>query len=287
MCSSRVTALTTPPRRQRAAIEVEAIRVAVVLFAGVSVYIEEHGQGDAAMLLLHGIGATGAVWRRAVIELVDMWTGRIVVCDLPGHGHSAALATYSYPSVAETIARATPPRESLVVVGHSFGGVIATMLASGRYGVEPDAVVASSVKVTWSAEELAGFATLASKPVRWFTGRGEAENRYRKVSGLTVDVTDDPADLERGVCEDDQGFRLSNDPATGAVGAPDMTAALADADCAVLLIRGARDPMVTKAELQAFGVATVDIADAGHNVHVEQPELFARSVIEFVADRTS
>jgi pimeloyl-ACP methyl ester carboxylesterase len=91
------------------------------------VYIEERGQGDAAMLLLHGFGATGAVWRRAVIELIDMWTGRIVVCDLPGHGHSAALATYSYPSVAETIARATPPCESLVVVGHTYGGVIATM----------------------------------------------------------------------------------------------------------------------------------------------------------------
>ena len=45
--------------------------------------------------------------------------------------------------------------------------------------------------------------------------------------------------------------------------------------------------MVTKAELQAFGVATVDIVDAGHNVHVEQPELFARSVVEFVADRSS
>ena len=44
--------------------------------------------------------------------------------------------------------------------------------------------------------------------------------------------------------------------------------------------------MVTKADLQAFGVATVDIADGGHNVHVDQPELFARSVVEFVADRT-
>jgi pimeloyl-ACP methyl ester carboxylesterase len=257
------------------------------LFAGVSVYIEERGQGDAAMLLLHGFGATGAVWRRAVVELVDLWNGRIVVCDLPGHGRSAALATYSYPSVAEAIARATPPCGSLVVVGHSFGGVIATMLASGRYGVEPDAVVASSVKVTWSAEELAGFATLVSKPVRWFTSRGEAEDRYRKVSGLTVDVTDDPADLERGVCEDDHRFRLSYDPAAGAVGGPAMAAALADADCVVLLSRGAKDPMVTKAELQAFGVATVDIVDAGHNVHVEQPELFARSVVEFVAGRTS
>jgi pimeloyl-ACP methyl ester carboxylesterase len=223
------------------------------------------------------------VWRRTIIELGDLWTGRIVVCDLPGHGHSSALAAYSYPAVAEAVARAIPPCESLVVVGHSFGGVVAALLASGRYGVEPDAVVAASVKVTWSPEELARAGAMATKPVRWFRTEGEAVERYRKVSGLTVEVTDDPADLERGVSEDDRQFRLSNDPAIGAIGAPDMAAALSAARCAVLLSRGEHDPMVSLAELQTLGVDTLDIPNAGHNVHVEQPRRFARSVVEFVA----
>jgi pimeloyl-ACP methyl ester carboxylesterase len=106
--------------------------------------------------------------------------------------------------------------------------------------------------------------------------------RYRKVSGLTADISDDPADLERGVVEQDGQWRLSYDPAVWAIGAPDMTAAVSAADCAVLLCRGVDDPMVTATALQAFGVETLDIPGAGHNVHVEQPRRFARGVVEFL-----
>ena len=56
-----------------------------------------------------------------------------------------------------------PHGEVMVVVGHSYGGVIASLLASGRYGVQPASVVAAGVKVTWSDEELAGFEALATQ----------------------------------------------------------------------------------------------------------------------------
>ena len=52
----------------------------------------------------------------------------------------------------------------------------------------------------------------------------------------------------------------------------------------VLRSRGADDPMVTAAELRLFGVPTLDIPEAGHNVHVEQPARFARGVLEFVTN---
>jgi pimeloyl-ACP methyl ester carboxylesterase len=248
----------------------------------VSVFIEVSGRGSAAILLLHGLGATGAVWRQTVLELGDLWTGRIVTCDLPGHGDSAALPAYSYPAVAEAVAEAIPPCESLVIVGHSFGGVVAALLASGEYRVKPDVVVAASVKVTWSPEERAGLAALAAKPVRWFPTKPEAVERYRRVSGLTAEVSDDPADLDRGVVEQAGQWRLSYDPAIWAIGAPDMAATLSAADCAVLLCRGVDDPMVTATALQAFGVETLDVPGAGHNVHVEQPRRFALGVVEFL-----
>ena len=246
------------------------------------VYIEVRGRGSAAILLLHGLGATGAVWRQTVLEFGDLWTGRIITCDLPGHGHSEALAAYSYPAVAEAVAQAIPPCEPLVIVGHSFGGVVAALLASGEHGVKPDAVVAASVKVTWSPEERAGLAALAAKPVRWFPTKPEAVERYRRVSGLTVDVSDDSADLDRGVFERDGQWRLSYDPAIWAIGAPDMAAAASAADCALLLCRGVDDPMVSAAALQALGVDSLDIPGAGHNVHVEQPRRFALAVVEFL-----
>ena len=67
-------------------------------------FVEEHGAGDGAIVLLHGFGATGAVWRRTVGELGDLWSGRIIVCDLPGHGGSPALPAYPYSAVAEAVA---------------------------------------------------------------------------------------------------------------------------------------------------------------------------------------
>ncbi len=239
------------------------------------------------MLLLHGISATGAVWRRAVAELESLWEGAIVVCDLPGHGASSSLARYTYDTIAAAVTECLPACARLVVAGHSYGGLIAVQLASGRFGVTPAAVVASSVKVRWTADELAAMAAFASKPARLFDTFDEAQDRYRKVSGLTPDVTDDPADLARGVVAVGDQFRLSQDPATGSVGEPDMAAALASAQCPVLLSRGVTDRMVSDDDLGAFGVPTSTIGEAGHNVHVEQPARFARTVVEFAASVNS
>jgi len=250
-------------------------------------HVEVSGEGAAAMLLLHGMGATGAVWRRAVAALEEVWEGRIVVCDLPGHGASSPLAQYTYDAVAAAVAECLPACERLVVAGHSFGGMIGVHLASERHGVTPASAVATGVKVRWTEDELAAMAAFASKPARLFDTFDEAQDRYRKVSGLTADVTDDDADLARGVVGDGDRFRLSQDPASGGVGEPDMAAALASARCPVLLSRGVTDWMVSDDDLAAFGVPTSTIGDAGHNVHVEQPARFARSVVEFAASVSS
>jgi pimeloyl-ACP methyl ester carboxylesterase len=246
-------------------------------------HVEINGEGAAALLLLHGMGATGAAWRRTVAALEGDWAGAIVICDLPGHGASSPLAQYTYDAIATAVTECLPECERLVVAGHSFGGLIAVQLASGRYGVTPAAVVATSVKVRWTADELAAMAAFASKPPRLFDTFDEAQDRYRKVSGLTADVTDDPDDLARGVVAVADRFRLSHDPASGGVGVPDMAAALASARCPVQLTRGIADWMVSDDDLAVFGVPTLTIGEAGHNVHVEQPARFARSVVAFAA----
>jgi pimeloyl-ACP methyl ester carboxylesterase len=248
----------------------------------VDVYVEEHGHGDPTLLLLHGFGATGAVWRRVIAELDGVWSGRVVVCDLPGHGRSAPLPAYTYDAMAAAVGRVIPAGGSLAVLGHSFGGFVGVVLASGRYGVEPLGVVGAGVKVTWPPEDVAGFTALASKPVRWFATRDEAEARYRTTSGLTPDVTDDRGDLARGVVEVGGRFRLSHDMAAFGIDPPDVRPALDAARCEVLLCRGERDEMVTDAQSRALGVETLDIPDAGHNVHVEQPQRLVGALVDFV-----
>jgi pimeloyl-ACP methyl ester carboxylesterase len=52
---------------------------------GVEIYVEEHGRGEP-LLLLHGFGASGEVWRPFVAELSRRY--RVIVPDLRGHGRS-------------------------------------------------------------------------------------------------------------------------------------------------------------------------------------------------------
>ena len=245
-------------------------------------YVEVHGEGPATMLLLHGMGATGAVWRGVVAELGGCWAGRVIVCDLPGHGASARLDDYSFAGVAATLARAVSALGRVVVVGHSFGGYLALLLASGHYDLEVSAAVATGVKVNWTVDELERAASFAARPPSWFESFAEAQARYRKVAGLTEDVTSDTADLARGVIEIDGRFRLSQDPRSAGVGAPEMASAVSAAASPTLLSRGGADPMVSGEELWAIAPGAIDIPGGGHNIHVQRPQAFVDHVLAFV-----
>jgi len=131
-------------------------------------------------LLLHGLGATGAVWDGLTDRLDDAW----LAPDLPGHGGSARLHRYSFGGMAAAIADNLPMSGPLVVVGHSLGGVVALTLASGWFGVEVAGVVALGVKVEWSEDDLARVAAMAERSARVFATRDEAERAYVKLSGL-------------------------------------------------------------------------------------------------------
>jgi pimeloyl-ACP methyl ester carboxylesterase len=215
------------------------------------------------MLLLHGMGATGAVWRRVVAELARRWSGCVVVCDLPGHGLSSWLDDYSPPAVAATLGRGVSATAPLVLVGHSYGGYLALLAASGRYGLDVAAAVATGVQVHWTVDELERTATFVGRPPSWFDSFDGGLERYRKVAGLTDDVTNDIEDLARRVVEIDGRFRLSHDPRSAGVGAPDIAGALSAAAAPTLLGRGAADPMVSREDLLSCAPVVVDIPGGG------------------------
>ena len=168
------------------------------------------------------------------------------------------------------------------MAGHSYGGYLALLLASGRYGLDVTAGVATGIKVNWSADELERAATFAARPPSWFNSSADAEARYCKVAGLTEDVTGDSEDLARGVVMIDGRFRLSHDPRSAGVGVPDMVSALHAASAPVLLSRGVADPIVSREELLALAPVAVDIPGGGHNVHVQNPQAFVDHLLDFV-----
>jgi pimeloyl-ACP methyl ester carboxylesterase len=239
---------------------------------------ERGGRGEHAYLLLHGLGATGAVWGNVCRELDRRGRGEWLVVDLPGHGRSGPLPQYSVGALATTVARELDADRSYQIIGHSLGAYVALALASGWFGVQVASVLGIGPKIAWSEADLAAVAELARKPARLFPDEEAAWSRYRKVSGLDSRIAPDRALLERGIASTDAGFRLAADPRTSLVaGAPFATLA-ASASCPVLLARGASDPMVTFEELRAHCAAALDVPDTGHNAHVESPGSILRLV---------
>ena len=221
------------------------------------------------VLLLHGLGATGGVWDGVAAAL----GGDVVAPDLPGHGSAATLpAAYTFAALAEAVADLVDDAGT-VVLGHSFGGVVALHLAT-RPGVR--AVVALGVKVAWSDDDLARAAALAARPATTFATRADAVQRHLRVSGL-AGLVDPASDLAAAgvVTEGEGNWRLAQDTRAFAVGDPEVAALLLAAPCPVVLARGERDPLVSDDDLLRLGVEPVVLPGLGHNAHVEDPAAVA------------
>ena len=238
-----------------------------------TVFLEESGSGDPTLVLLHGLGATGAVWGPIVEELGP--DRSVVVTDLPGHGQSGWLDSYGWEEMGRTLSRAIPGRE-LLVVGHSFGGAIGIALAT----VDPRVrgLVAMSIKVVWNEADLARAAAIAEAGVRWFDTEPVALERFEKVAGLSEHA--DPQLRARAVVEESSRFRLAQDPATNAAGPPPLQW-LAQLRIPITMICGEYDSMVTGAQLSEW-CSTVEVWEGvGHHPHLERPYRLVQLVKSF------
>jgi pimeloyl-ACP methyl ester carboxylesterase len=231
---------------------------------------ERGGDGPRTVLLLHGLGATGAVWS-GVRNILATQPVHWVVPDLDGHGLAPQRAHYSVGQMAGAIAPLVVNAAELYIVGHSLGTYLGLALASRWFGVRVAGVLGIGPKVTWSDADLQGMRELAARPVRWYAQEAEATARYRRVSGLEEQTAPGAALIERGIARGAAGFRLAQDPRTFMVGGAPFATLMASATCPVLLARGERDAMVSLAELQAHTTRAVDVAGMGHNVHAADP----------------
>jgi pimeloyl-ACP methyl ester carboxylesterase len=234
--------------------------------------VQEGGSGEPLLVLLHGLGATGDVWRGWWPLLAQRWPGRWVAPDLPGHGGSPPLIACTFDGFAGAVAGIAQPGARVVVLGHSLGGVVGLALAGGFPG-PVQAVIGLGIKVAWTDEDVQRARAVAQRPVAWFASRDEAAARYLRVSGLGgLLLADDPA-VDAGLRERGGRWRLAMDPGAFAVGVPDMPQLLARSQAPVTLARGEHDPMNTDEQLARLGAATVTLPGLGHNAHVESPEL--------------
>ena len=232
------------------------------------------GTGDNLLLLLHGLGATAAVWRRLIPLVDESWDGRWAAPDLRGHGLSLADPPYGYGVHAADLAglAAELGAARVTVLGHSFGGVIGAVLGNGLYGVPVDRVVAVGVKMDWTDDEVVRAQAMSARPPQVFASSLEAADRHLKLAGLRDLV--DPADpvARAGVRVADGGWIAALDPrAFGAVG-PSVETVLSRCAAPLRLAAGATDPMVSLEAMRRVDADAVLLDGVGHNAHWESPE---------------
>ena len=232
------------------------------------------GSGDQLLLLLHGLGATAAVWQRLLPLVAASWPGRWAAPDLRGHGLSRAEPPYGYAVHAADVAELATElgAGSVTVLGHSFGGVVGAVLGGGWYGVDVGRVVGLGVKIDWTDEEVGRARAMSLRPPQAFGSAAEAADRHVKLAGLHGLV--DPAEpvARAGVRRAGGGWVAALDPrAFGAVGPPVETL-LSRCAAPLRLAAGSGDAMVDLDAMRRIDPDAVVLDGAGHNAHWEAPE---------------
>ena len=235
------------------------------------VWSEQVGTGHDVLLLLHGMGANGAIWDPVMALAAQRWPGRIVAVDLPGHGRSRHLEKYAFGTMTADLAGLLASEDNVSIIGHSLGGALGAFLASGWFGVNVARVLALSVKVKWSEDEFGKGRSVAGLPVRWFATRQEAVERYLKLSGLGVADETTLRSANFGIMEHNGQYRLAMDQQAFGAAAPGVVAMMAQARCAVRHVVGAADPIAPPADFHELGLDVAVIADAGHQLPLDAP----------------
>ena len=233
-----------------------------------TVHIERGGDRGPTVVLLHGSGATGAVWAPVLAELRGV---RWIVVDLPGHGRSGWLPSYHHRDYAAAIG-AVLDTDIDLVVGHSLGALVALTLADT---IPVGAVTAIAMKVVWTPEQLAGRAALADRPQRIFPDRADALRLFAKVSGLPADSPG----LASGIRQTPGGYCLAADPhltADPPATQEELATVMGRVTVPVRLACGDADPGIDPGDMAAVLGRDVEvIAGAGHNPHIDDPARIA------------
>jgi pyruvate dehydrogenase E2 component (dihydrolipoamide acetyltransferase) len=254
------------------------------------VHVVTVGDGPPAVFL-HGLGGSLATWM-FVADAVSRQS-RVVLIDLPGHGASAApeagVSDYSPSGLSRLVANAIAAvcAGPVVVVGHSLGAAVATLVAA-----DSPSLVAALVLI-----DPAGAGHDANPEVARILEAGPSEAASREL--LELFVEDRTVLTATGIAE--HARTLARPGVHEAVRAAargafdggaqriDLTSALARLSQPVLIIWGADDRVFAVDQAHALARAAAHarvriIPGAGHAPHLDAPEEVVALIDAFVAD---
>jgi pimeloyl-ACP methyl ester carboxylesterase len=244
----------------------------------------DYGGAGPSALLLHGLLGHAREWDSTAEWLSR--THRVVALDQRGHGRSERAPADRSPEAFVTDAELWIDRLALapvVVVGQSLGGVTALRLAAHRPGLVSALVVCEATPAASTDSDEPVRTWLASWPVP-FPADAHALAFF---GGDTLFARAWTAGLERR----DDGLHPAFDAdvlldALAQATARDWWAEWSTIRCPTLIVRaldGAPRDEVEKMLALQPEATLAEIADAGHDVHLDQPERWQAALEPFLA----
>lgn len=253
---------------------------------------DELGSGDAAVLLLHGIGGGRSVWgergSRTLQALADAgW--HALALDLPGYGDSVALGPPTMASMAGAVAaliEALAPRR-VAIVGHSMGGMVAQEIVAAQTVSSVHALVLACTSPAFGRPEgdwQARFVAERLAPLD--AGLGMAGMARKLVPAMVGPQADDAA-RARAVEVMSRVPEATYRAALHAIAGFDRRAALPSIAVPTLCLAGEHDATAPPKVMQGMaaripGAAYLCLAGAGHIANVEQPAPFNAALVGFL-----
>ncbi|QXI30011.1 alpha/beta fold hydrolase [Pseudomonas vanderleydeniana] len=251
---------------------------------GCRLHYEEHGEGTP-VLLVHGLGSSGLDWELQVPVLAERY--RVIVVDIRGHGRS------DKPRQRYSIAGFTADVVALIehlelgpthLVGLSMGGMIGFQLAVDRPRLLRSLCVVNSapeVKVR-TANDYWQWAK------RWSLARLLSLNSIGKALGSMLFPKPEQAELRRKMTErwarNDKRAYLASFDAIVDWGVQERLSAIT---CPTLIVSADRDytPVSLKQSYVKLipDARLVVINDSRHATPLDQPQVFNRTLLEFLS----
>lgn len=251
------------------------------------------GTGET-VLMLHGIGGGHLAFAPQVETLAEVGY-RAVAWDMPGYGHSAPIEPYTFKGLAQSCVNLIDALqcESVVLVGHSMGGMVAQEVIARRPDKVHKLVLCGTSAAFGRRSDGKSAEAWAQQFIAQRTAPLDAGRTMADMAAKLVPQMIGPGSLPEGI-------RLA-EHCMGSVPAAtyrraldclvtfDRQAALADIRVPTLLIGGEFDrvaaPAVMKQMAQALPNARyVEMAGIGHLMNLEAPDTFDRILLDFLRE---
>jgi pimeloyl-ACP methyl ester carboxylesterase len=247
------------------------------------------------IVLVHGLGGAAANW----VDVAPLLARghRVLVPDLPGHGGSTPLPAVPNLAVFADRVAAVAEREGLLpaaVVGHSLGAVVALRFALRRPDAVESLVLAGAAGISSASRRAKyGLRVLAIIGPRRLVAPWADSVAGRPLLRQVVFGHWGAADtlsMSRAAVDGFlEGTRFTSDSesAARALVVDDVREDLAELRSRALVLWGARDNQLSVADgfdfARRLGAELRVIADCGHLLIGERPDLCADAIETFVA----